>query len=1059
MRRFLLPFILGVILLTFVSCQLTPEEEFNPRLTFEETQQGAFRTGSIPKEYLKEKEFIRFISTSGLYGYIYILGTDPLTVDWLIFNEDGEILKHRENFSLSSTMDFDEDGVGDLVPEATLLVFHYSEGSENYSLFSYEFPNGVFAFTPDGGRIYETDPEKFDPVPVGGASPTATLVYYDKDTFPDVKVGDVILDVGSYPYLGRVAIRKVLDIQDMDDVVRVESTLVKLEDIVPVLRLRFKGGMTNAIPLNEDAEQFMTVSKAEGDHLLSYEGSKTLYSGKHATVTASYGFSLDTDFDIGLDYDWNSFSGYANASLNVSHDLLIKLTASGSYTKKGEKDPFFRPSFTFSVYGIPVVVSFPVYAGYEFNANATAEATLGYDLSGGIEAGCSISGELSFSGIETDLDKHINASGDADLIGPEYEVNGEVKLRLYIGLDVEVSVAGGIVYAKFINHPYLEPRAEGVLVGNPYPDGKVDTEIGYGIDFSLKAGYDFKAKSGDWEKHLKDWKLGEFGPWTFGFPAPPSDLRGKFEKDKGVILSWKDNSSYEDGYEITRKKFVSGSWTEEEKFEVGKDATGYTDDAAQPNIRYRYTVVAYSDWPVGYRYRSKGVSYEVQGTPPPKPSDPRVSPSEDAASLTPTLYWRCDDPTGDTLSFDLYLGTTNPPPLFRKNVATGLGPEFSYKVDTLLQGETTYYWKLVVHDGEGFTVEGDVWTFTTIPQNKRYLYILAFNKNPNIITTAVFPISGLKVKVNGEVVTTPATKLVDLNSNYTLEAPYNPDLTTRQDPQWLFVSWYSPKESNDPVMEIEITDDTQAVFIAHQFSSVFVDSTEGGTADILEEGRNSFYELGTQVTVRATPSEGYEFDGWYVNDEFYSDSRTATVAVSGPTRILAKFVESRVNLTFTSTPVENVKVLVDGEEHITPFVIRVEKGDHEFEFVNSSDEEIGVASTLYYFSTWKIGNVYFDDNPDTFNISTDTHVEVNVNVLYKIDRKVVPEGGGVILLDPDLNNGYLEHNTELDVTAHPTDFYRFDHMEFNGEPYYDDFRTLIVTEPLDIVAYFEYTGP
>ncbi len=1058
MRRIRLFIALGALLIVLASCQLVSStERFEPRMGYDEVKLGAFRIGFIPKEYLEEDTFVKFKSTSGLYGYLYILDPDPLKVDWLVFDEDGEVLKHGESTTIDRS-DFDGDGIEDVEYQGTSLVFNSSEDSP--ALFSYDFPNEVFSFTPEGGKIYKTDPDRFKPT---GASPTATLVYYDASAFPeDVKEGDVIFDVSSYPYLGDLVIRKVLRVERIGEVVEVESTPVNLEDVIPVLELKFEGGMEKAVPLNEDAQVFLGIERSDG-HLLNYEGSKTIYSGKYATVTASYGFSLDASFGVFLDYDWNSFDAQMSVSVEMSHDLILRLRAGANYEKSGESKPFFEPSFTFSVYGIPVVTSFPMYAGYSFDASGTADATVGYRLSGRVTLSEAVSGELSFSGIDVDHEGDWSASGDADLIGPEYDLKGKISLRTYIGIDVKVSLAK-MVYAQFINHPYLKPEAEAHIHGDPYPDGKIDTEIGYGIDFSIKAGYDFKAKKDEWKKHLKDWKIGEFGPWTFGLPAPPSNLEAKFRMGKGVILSWHDNSSYEDGYLLEKEFWSGGTWVKGGEYTTDENATSYTDSDVVENVRYRYTVKAYSDWPIGHRYESQGVSYEIEGSPPPKPTDPRVLPSPSEASLKPTLIWRCEDETGDTLSFDLYLGDTNPPPLFEESVATGTGPSFSYILTEKLSGDTEYFWKIVVHDSEGFTTEGDVWTFRTIPEDKGYIYIRGYNRNPNspIIVAPPVSIEGIRVAVDGEGYTTPATILTNIGE-HTIKAQYYPDTTTRDDSQWLFKMWILPKESNDTEISVEVSDDVNAWFVAGLFYRVSLTVTGDGTADIVTQGRRSFYENGSVITLVATPYEDSEFDGWYANGILLDTNRETTVEVSSPVRIEARFRSALVTLRVSSTPIENVDVLVDGERHTTPFQIELPKGEHRFEFVEGSEGEVGNASTLHYFESWNMGGAMFDDNPLEFDLATNVEMSVNLDVWYKIDGTVVPEEGGTLTFMPhpkdQVHKGYMRRHENLSVRAVPNEFYRFEKMTVNGEDYGDDFWSEDVEKPLDFVAYFEFVGP
>nr|HPR32791.1 C10 family peptidase [Prolixibacteraceae bacterium] len=91
--------------------------------------------------------------------------------------------------------------------------------------------------------------------------------------------------------------------------------------------------------------------------------------------------------------------------------------------------------------------------------------------------------------------------------------------------------------------------------------------------------------------------------------------------------------------------------------------------------------------------------------PPFTPAHP-VPPDEcPNASLTPTLAWSGGDPNGDALSYSVYLGNTNPPPL--AGIVTGT----SFYAGTLPHS-TRHFWKVVASDGE-HSAPGPVWSFTT----------------------------------------------------------------------------------------------------------------------------------------------------------------------------------------------------------------------------------------------------------------------------------------------------------------------------------------------------------
>ncbi len=93
--------------------------------------------------------------------------------------------------------------------------------------------------------------------------------------------------------------------------------------------------------------------------------------------------------------------------------------------------------------------------------------------------------------------------------------------------------------------------------------------------------------------------------------------------------------------------------------------------------------------------------------PPAIPSNPNPPSNATNQQVDITLTWFCSDPENDPLSYDLYLGTNNPPPLIQSGISNT-----SYALNQL-QLSTTYYWKIVARDDHENITEGSVWSFTT----------------------------------------------------------------------------------------------------------------------------------------------------------------------------------------------------------------------------------------------------------------------------------------------------------------------------------------------------------
>lgn len=115
--------------------------------------------------------------------------------------------------------------------------------------------------------------------------------------------------------------------------------------------------------------------------------------------------------------------------------------------------------------------------------------------------------------------------------------------------------------------------------------------------------------------------------------------------------------------------------------------------------------------------------------PPYEPTNPYPGDGGTDISINADLSWTGGDPDpGDTVTYDVYFGTTNPPP----QVVWGQSST-SYEPDTMSY-YTHYYWKIIATDNHGASTESNLWDFTTeIDSN---------NEPPILYDASVFPTSG-----------------------------------------------------------------------------------------------------------------------------------------------------------------------------------------------------------------------------------------------------------------------------------------------------------------------------
>lgn len=96
----------------------------------------------------------------------------------------------------------------------------------------------------------------------------------------------------------------------------------------------------------------------------------------------------------------------------------------------------------------------------------------------------------------------------------------------------------------------------------------------------------------------------------------------------------------------------------------------------------------------------------TQDLPPNKPSVSYPLNGAINVSTSVTLRWSDTDPNGQSLTYDLYFGTSQTPQLLVQDIKS---PQYSLYN---LSYSTTYYWYIVASDGKN-TTQGNMWTFTT----------------------------------------------------------------------------------------------------------------------------------------------------------------------------------------------------------------------------------------------------------------------------------------------------------------------------------------------------------
>lgn len=118
-----------------------------------------------------------------------------------------------------------------------------------------------------------------------------------------------------------------------------------------------------------------------------------------------------------------------------------------------------------------------------------------------------------------------------------------------------------------------------------------------------------------------------------------------------------------------------------------------------PNTEWKKTIMFFEN-------EIKNSNYQVNH-PPNLPI--LISPLDNGTNIASNslLNWSCSDPDGDSLTYDVYLGTASIPPLVSsKQKLTQYDPG-------TLMNNTRYYWKIKARDDKDSISESSIWSFVT----------------------------------------------------------------------------------------------------------------------------------------------------------------------------------------------------------------------------------------------------------------------------------------------------------------------------------------------------------
>jgi len=209
---------------------------------------------------------------------------------------------------------------------------------------------------------------------------------------------------------------------------------------------------------------------------------------------------------------------------------------------------------------------------------------------------------------------------------------------------------------------------------------------------------------------------------------------------------------------------------------------------------------------------------------------------------------------------------------------------------------------------------------------------------------------------------------------------------------YTFSGWSNGSTANPVTVTLNSNTSITANFALIPVYTITVSAEEGGSVS----SNGGEYQQGTQVTLTATPDEGYEFSGWSDGNT----EATRVITASEDLTLTASFTELIISYTLTVTSGEGGSVNSEGGEY-------------------NEGTEVTLTATAgdgYRFTGWSDGST---EESITITLSEDTTLEALFELIPVYTVTVTGEGGVVT------GAGEYQEGTEVTLTATPNEGYRF----------------------------------
>jgi len=237
----------------------------------------------------------------------------------------------------------------------------------------------------------------------------------------------------------------------------------------------------------------------------------------------------------------------------------------------------------------------------------------------------------------------------------------------------------------------------------PYDSGQTGSAT---HNWECGGSYSIKAKAKDVNDLESPWSDALTVTISNNQPNPPSTPTGTTSGYHGVSYTYSTSATDPDNHQV--KIYFdwgdgTGTWTDYVNSGQSVSKSHIWNAPGNYNVKAKAkdTCGLEGGW-------SGNLPVYMQNQAPNTPNTPNPLDGATNVGTNAILSWEGGDPNGDTVYYDVYFGTTNPPPkIINDQTSTTYDPPGELEV------LTTYYWQIIAEDEHGDQAPGPIWSFTT----------------------------------------------------------------------------------------------------------------------------------------------------------------------------------------------------------------------------------------------------------------------------------------------------------------------------------------------------------